>query len=708
MQRKELGFTHDQLALVKAIHIVLIGIAIGTSFNAYAEDNSEQLPVITVTAKKSAPLEKEVESGALGNKSVLDTPFSVTVVDSEDIAKRGAKSIGQIFANDASVYTPTNSATTDWWGTQIRGLGVRNYYADDYPVLLYWGGDFPLEAADSVVALKGLTGFMYGFGSPGGAISYKLKRPQETPQTSVEVGYRNSSLFSALLDTSNRIEAADLNYRFVFGGEKGEAYNASEANRFVTSLALDKEFNDQLSWDASFVYEKNKLEHEPIQFYIDSYDVAGSHGKLPKVTYDYDNFNVNNSYYDTDTFVAATGLKWKFNEDWSAKYQFGYTRKIHKSNKTFATLLNQEGDYEGSLYNFAGALENYFNQVMVNGKFNTGSVRHEVVAGVGNLKTNEKWSNEFYWGNDFNGNIYQEQKYIITRTPDFSLAPRGNGQENQTYGFLSDTINLTEQWQAILGARYTYYDLEETYHTKATTPTIALLYKPVPEATIYASYVEGLEAGSRVAPPYANAGETLKATVSKQYEAGVKYDLNKLSLTSAVFKIERVEAIDSIQNGLKYLKQDGLTSYKGFEFSGIYKPVDDLKLGLSLIHLDASIDEVSEDNKAIEGNTPSFAAKLQAVANADYTISAIDGLSVHANVRYNGSSYITNTNDMKVPAYTLVNAGLSYQFKLNNRDATINGNINNLFNKKYWAGGGWGAGNMGEAINGALALKVKW
>lgn len=722
MQLKEASFKYNRLTLVKAIHIVLMSAALGASLNVYAEDQADQLPVITLTAQKSSPLKKEVESGVLGNKSVLDTPFSVTVVDSDDISKRGAKSIGQIFANDASFYTPTNSATTDWWGTQIRGLGVRNYYADDYPVLLYWGGDFPLEATDSVVALKGLTGFMYGFGSPGGAISYKIKRPKDNPETSVEVGYRNSSLFSAMVDTSNHIEAAGLNYRFVLAGEKGEAYNASEANRFVTSLALDKEFNDQLSWEANFVYEKNKLEHEPIQFYISGYDAAANHGKLPKVTYDYDKYNIDNSYYDTETFVAATGLKWKFNEDWGAKYQFGYTRKIHKSNKTFANLVNQAGDYEASVYNFAGALENYFNQVMVNGKFDTGSIKHEIVAGGGSLKSSDRWSDFTYGDTDkdmdgvsdnpgdgsFEGNIYQRQNYLITRKPNFSLNPRNGAQEVQNYGFLSDTISLTEQVQAILGVRYTYYDNEKTYHTKATTPTIALLFKPVERATVYASYVEGLEAGSRVEEPFKNAGDTLKATVSKQYEAGFKYSLNKLSLTSAIFKIERVEAIEVLQNGFKYLKQDGLNTYNGFEFNGTYKPVADLKLGVSLIRLDASIDKVSEDNKAIEGNTPGFAAKWQAVANTEYTLPAIEGLSVHANVRYNGSSYITNANDMKVPAYTLVNAGMSYQFKLNNHDATLNGNINNLFNKKYWAGGGWGAGNMGEAINGSLALKVKW
>ncbi|MDR0237024.1 TonB-dependent siderophore receptor [Acinetobacter sp.] len=720
MRHKELSHKYKQSELVKIIQKILLGTMLGLSLQAYAEDESEQLPIISVTAQQeSDPLKQHIESGALGDKSILDTPFSMTVVDSEEITKRGAKSIGQIFANDASVYTPTNSATTDWWGTQIRGLGVRNYYADDYPVLLYWGGDFPLEAADSVVALKGLTGFMYGFGSPGGAISYKLKRPKALPETVIDVGYRDKSLFSAFLDTSNKLDMADLNYRLVIGGEKGEAYNASEANRFVTSLALDKKFNDQFSWEANFVYEKNKLKDEPIQFYLNGYDVKSSFGKLPKVTYDYDNYNVNNSYYDTDTFVAAAALKWAFNDDWNAKYQFGYTRKIHKSNKTFANLLNKDGDYEGSLYNFAGALENYFNQIMVNGVFHTGKIQHDVVMGGGVLKTNERWSDFVYGDSDkngdgipdgdgsFTGNIYQKQNYRITRIPDFTLNPQ-NGGETQTYGFLSDTLNFNDQWQAILGARYTYYDLEKTYNTKEVTPTFAVIYKPLADTTIYASYVEGLEAGSRVAEPYANAGEILNATVSKQYEAGFKYDLNNLSITSALFQIERVEAIDSIRNGLKYLKQDGLTTYKGLEFSGKYKPTDDWKLGLSLIYLDASIDKVSDENKAIEGNTPSYAAKWQAVTNVEYTLPTIDGLSLHANVRYNGSSFITNINDMKVPAYTLVNAGLSYKFKLNNHDAMINGNINNLFNKKYWAAGGWGAGNMGEAINGSLTLNVKW
>ncbi|AOF95958.1 tonB-dependent Receptor Plug domain protein [Sphingobium sp. RAC03] len=117
------------------------------------------------------------QGGALGAKALLDTPYSVTVIDADDIARRQANSIGQIFANDPSVFSSAPSGSTNWWGTQIRGLGVRNYYIDDVPLLLYWGGDFLLEPIESVTALKGLTGFMYGFGAPGGVISYQTKRP---------------------------------------------------------------------------------------------------------------------------------------------------------------------------------------------------------------------------------------------------------------------------------------------------------------------------------------------------------------------------------------------------------------------------------------------------------------------------------------------------------------------------------------------------
>lgn len=690
----------------------LNSIAVNGVAQSAVDGNASQLPVIKVAADdQPVGLKRRTQSGVLGNKSILDTPFSVTVVESNDIAKRGAKTLGQIFINDPAVYSQSAAMATDWWGTSVRGLGVMNYYVDGFPMSLNWGGDFPIEATESVAALKGLSGFMYGFGAPGGLISYQLKRSTATPETSVEVGYRNPSAFSALIDTSNHLDAVDLGYRFVVGGDKGEAYNASEQNRFVTSLALDKKFKDNLNWTANFTYENNKTEHEPPIFSFSKIT-----NEFPKGTYDYDNLMVDNSFYKSNTLTASTGLDYKINEDWNVKYQFGYTKKEHQSNLTFATLLNNLGDYDGTIYQFAYLQESKMNQAMLMGKLNTGNVQHELVAGVGYTDSIIKPSNISYWSTDYAGNLYQDQHYKIAKVPDFSLRSKKTSQVAQTYAYLSDTIKFNEQWQTILGVRHTYYDREDLddnpainsgYNIKTTTPTIALLYKPINNITFYTSYVESLEPGSIVGDKYANAGEVLPATISKQYELGAKYDSNQFGLTAALFKMEKAAKMDSEKNGLKYLTQDGLTNYQGIELNGTYKPIEDIKLGLGAMYLDASIENVAAANKAIEGKVPVGVAKWSGVANAEYTVNAIEGLSLHGNVRYNGASYVNSNNTVQVPAYTLVGAGLSYKFKLNGHDAVVNGNINNLLNKKYWASSGTWA-SIGEAINGVVSLKVNW
>lgn len=208
--------------------------------------------------------------------------------------------------------------------------------------------------------------------------------------------------------------------------------------------------------------------------------------------------------------------------------------------------------------------------------------------------------------------------------------------------------------------------------------------------------------------PYQNIGTILNATISKQYELGFKYEIDKLSLTSALFRVERAELMDSFRNGLRYLTQDGLTNYQGLEFDSKYKLTDRLKVGLGFIYLDSEIKHVSEDNQSIEGNSPAFTAKWQGVINSEYSFERIEGLSIHGNIRYNGSSFITNNNLIKVPAYTIMNLGTSYKFRLNGYDATLNTNFNNVFNKKYWAGGGYNAGTIGEERNGSISIKVNW
>ncbi|MGN7999741.1 TonB-dependent siderophore receptor [Sphingomonas sp. 22176] len=651
------------------------------------------------------------ENGAMGAKALLDTPYSVTVVDAEDIARRQANSIAQIFANDPSVFSSAPSGSTNWWGTQIRGLGVRNYYIDDVPLLLYWGGDFPLEPIESVTALKGLTGFMYGFGAPGGVISYRTKRPTSEPMMTTEIGYRTNSVFYARADVGGPLTRdGSLGYRVNLGGEKGTAYNQAGVNRLVGSLALDYAFNPNLKWHATATYEDSNLQHEPFQFYWADY--AGS--ELPRPTYDYSKLNVANSYYKARTLATATGLDWTFADGWTARLTYGYTSKYHRSNKMFVYMRNPAGDYEGYAYNFAELDKNHFVQAMVQGNVVTGPIRHDIVAGASFQLTDSAFGysdKDYYWGNDFNGNIYQDQPFRVTRSISFGTDGWPT-RERQKALFLSDTLHFGEHLQAMLGARYTQYRLfdldgdasvDSGYRTSAVTPTLALIYKPAPYVSIYGSYVEAMEPGSRVGGEYANAGEVLKATLSRQYEVGAKFEHRRLSLTLAGFRIERAATIDRLVNGARRLTQGGLTLYKGGEAIGSYRLSDDLKLGAGVIYLDPSIRNVSAGNEDLRGNVPAGAAKWQLTSDAEYHVPAIPGLSLHGNVRHTGKAPTNDSNSLYVPAYTTANAGFQFDTLIDGRKVTFTGNVNNLFNAKYWT-----QTNIGEGINGALSVRLSW
>ena len=107
-----------------------------------------------------------------------------------------------------------------------------------------------------------------------------------------------------------------------------------------------------------------------------------------------------------------------------------------------------------------------------------------------------------------------------TRTPDFALLPVSS-DTRQTYAFASDTLHFNERWQAIAGLRFTRYRIKDldgdptvdsAYRISNASPTLALIHKPDAHTSLYGSYVEGLEPGTRVSPPYANAGELLKAS----------------------------------------------------------------------------------------------------------------------------------------------------------------------------------------------------
>jgi iron complex outermembrane receptor protein len=206
---------------------------------------------------------------------------------------------------------------------------------------------------------------------------------------------------------------------------------------------------------------------------------------------------------------------------------------------------------------------------MAEGLVKTGPLQHQLVFGAAYQKqTNDYTANSFY-GQIGTGNIYQPN---VNRYDNQGFYTYRNADITQKALFASDTIALTQRWSVLGGVRYTNYeqhgyDLDgattSTYtQNGVVTPSVALMYKLAPTTTLYASYVESLEAGNVVSESYANAGAVLKPLRSKQYEIGVKSQNDRWSATAALFRIERGAQYANSDN---VFVEDGESIFQGIE-----------------------------------------------------------------------------------------------------------------------------------------------
>src|SRR5690606_31513147 len=65
-----------------------------------------------------------------------------------------------------------------------------------------------------------------------------------------------------------------------------------------------------------------------------------------------------------------------------------------------------------------------------------------------------------------------------------------------------------------------------SYRAKANAPMVGIVFKPVPNVSLYANYIEGLTSGQQVTDINAtNYGQVFPPVKTKQTEAGVKWNL---------------------------------------------------------------------------------------------------------------------------------------------------------------------------------------
>lgn len=652
-------------------------------------DGANALPTVSVVASGEADsgLKSAASSGALGERSVLDTPFSISVIDKTDLQDRQVTTVEQAFRYDAS----TTSSSGEYGrgaSVMVRGLGLddANGFKIDGLALPGWGNDLlPMEVFERVELLKGLSGFMYGFGSPGGIMNYVLKRPTDETTFSADVGYKTDSLFYKHIDMGGRAgEDNRFGYRLNVSQEQGGTYlTGGSIDRSAISLAADMKLTNDLKWTFDTLYARRRSTGNAFWgMYVGT-------PNLPQTIDPTVRLQPQGAYYNNENTVVTTGLEWKLNPDWKASFSWRYARENIDTMFGDLSIDNAAGDTSTSLTAYIYAFQYQQAQAMLEGKFKTGSIGHQMVMGASH-QVYEVLGDRggMYYNPIGTGNIHIDTDLTTGTTTTALDSLYMSARTTQDTIFASDTVSFNDQWSLIGGLRYIRFDqgnYDDTgirtanYKRSPVTPTVALMFKPVPAMTTYLSYVEALEQGGTAGATTANAGETLPPLKSKQVETGIKFEQERWSATAALFRMQRG---NEYTNSANYYVQDGEIRHQGIDLSGNYDMTRELTLAGGLMLLDAKYQNGSSE---LTGKRVTGSPHMQATLALRYRVPGVEGLIVNAGGRYVGQSKLnTNDNQLDLSAYTVFDTGAIYRTRLGGKDVTFNAQIQNLANRRYW------------------------
>jgi iron complex outermembrane receptor protein len=708
--------------------LVIVNVLAASAYAQTAQSGGSGLsadcgtPIVTSDSKAatldcveiSAKAPEKISGGALGNRSQLNTPFSITAVGEQAIESRQAYSVGDVFADDASVaevgsnYNPWSSEVMvrGLFLDQTNSVKINGLPTESFSVNL------PLETMAQVQLLKGASGFLYGFAQPGGIINYVTKKPTESTLVSADVGYTSDQDFSEHVDLGGRLSNDRFGYRFNVVNEAGNTYTGSHINRNAVSASLDAKLADGLTWTADLLYQRSKI-LRPTPYYTALVSAYTSPRLPAAVSGTYNNAS-DRDLTNVKFYSAGTGLHWQIDPSWKASLDVGSSETHARLSQEYWYLLNQAGGMEDFAFDGLDAWRFKFAQATVDGLFQTGPISHQVVAGYTWTRLYQDFSTPaaslrtYYYGY----NIYSGPRLVWSPNPSDDLALYRNSQIEQKAAFISDTMQFTSHWMLLAGGRDIKYTQVSgttaatnftTYKKDFVTPTVALMYKPVPESTIYASYVEAPQQGALVQQSYANGGEVLDPIVSKQYEVGVKWDASRWGGSGALFRLDEGGAY---ANSANYYVQDGQLRYQGLDLSGNVHVTHDMMLGLSSVYMFGATYRQTGVAWLIGRQVPG-ATRFTATLRGQYTVPFAPGLTVFADGKYWGQTVVSQLTVPRVTlmsaGFTVMNAGINYSIPMDSYLLTFRGEISNVFDRRYWQAGN-GLFSAGEPR--VLSLKV--
>ncbi len=684
--------------LVHSITSAILGV--GFAQTLWAEEVTV-LPTIVVVAESDTGfagglIADKSRLGPLGEKKLIDTPFTVASYTEKLIEQQQASTIGQVLKNDASIRTTTNQGHLNE-NFKIRGFDVNHEdmnYNGFFGVAPY--GRIPTEFLESVTVLKGPNALVAGLaptGSVGAVVTANSKRADKN-LTRVSTSFEDGGYYQSGVDVSRRFGQHEefgvrVNAAYADGEHIIEGMNDRQALGALAADYTSDRFKVNLD---AYAIKENRKGGSPAMVAMGGKGSINQVLSAPKGDSNY----FSDLQGNTTSQFAGLSSEYHFSDDLKAFAGVGYAEKTYDGH-LFGTRMivnNVNGNATSQYYRVGSKEHNTVANLGFEGKFATGAIQHTLGLRADYL-TRKYTQHKAATSSAFNTNLYDPSTTGKMPTTYPLIVPYG---DNQYVSYtLTDQISLLDdKLEFIVGARY--QDIEtknlvknSTYSSDKVSPSLGIVLKPFGEdLSFYASYVEGLVEGATLSDPsYAtdvNYNKTFAPYQTTQYEIGAKYQLGSWLHTLAAYQIEKPALMTATfaqtdANGKTQSTSDNAeTRSRGVEWSFSGKATDDLSVMGSLAYIDAEVSKATTN----QGNTiygvPDFTASL----GLDYAIPKIEGLNVNARVSYVSEQYLNAENTLELPDYTTVDVGARYKTQLGGVNTTFLANVDNVTDKKYW------------------------
>ncbi len=652
------------------------------------------------TAEQGYKTNQVSNIGPWQGRKLQDLPYSIQVY-SQDLIKnvQANSSTDEIYRMNPLMQLHTPQYANDQPMVFLRGFRVATSFRDG---LLgdQFGHGTTIEDTEKVEFFNGLSGFLYGPANVGGLTNFISKRSTIEPLNEITLGSTGGKNWYIGGDFSGKFDEENkFGYRLNALKQDGETQikNQNIDKKFI-SLALDWQPTDQLSLQIDAMYRDFNIDGKSADWDFSGKNVQRISAKSLRNDMSWSQ-DWTNSEYKTERYGAH--LNWQANDQLTLRMNY-LESQSDRATQLGVNRVNADGTYNQTIPRiYANGMNRRTSQqfdkrtsTYLDYQFNTASIVHKLTFGYQTTNTTQK-----RFKKDAKEIIYEN---LNTSSPNYFPKPEGEMLNRGDYKSSADTkteswlvgddVTFNDQWSALIGGAYVKIKnkLKETEQS-TFTPNLSLIYKPQDNITTYATYIESLENGG-IAPDTSgshvviNAGQQFDPIKSKQIELGLKYDFNdQLALNTAIFKIDKaLEYSQNIDDTHAIYVQNGRQIHQGIEFTATGKLTDRVSIVGGYTYLDPKIKQ-QKNKPELEGKRPPIVAKEMFKVYAEYDLPQIENLSVNAGVTYTGKSFTDKENTDVLPAYTLFNIGARYQTQLKDVPVTLRANLNNAFNKHYWA-----------------------